>query len=208
MDRSGLIFILNRLKKFSTDLYLNVKHTAVVFLAFTRKKQFGPKVFCIGFNKTGTTSLGRALGSLGYRNSSFNRVVWRQYYLKGKIEKVIEYASKFESFDDLPWLKEDLIPFLDKSFPGSKWIYLERDEKEWKSSFVKWSKNRFGYSYDPDDGRRKYDAHRKFVFKYFETRVNKDLLVLSIKDPEGFKKLAEFLGKQTDQFEFPHFNKS
>src|SRR5699024_4627029 len=92
-------------------------------LAF-RKPRYDSKIFCIGFNKTGTTSLGRALTDLGFRHSSFSQIVWRKYYQRGKIDKVLKYTAKFESFDDLPWLKEDMIPVLDKHFPGSKFIYL------------------------------------------------------------------------------------
>jgi len=108
-------------------------------LISARPERYGPKVFCVGYNKTGTTSLGKSLEMLGYHNTSFERTVWREYYLKGRIDKVVRFAAKFDSADDLPWLKEDLIPVLDEIFPGSKFIHLERDEVSWCKSFETWS---------------------------------------------------------------------
>ncbi len=98
-----------------------------------RKPQYTSKVFCIGYNKTGTTTLGQALDMLGYRNSSFNKKVWRKYYRNNEIVKILKYTAKFDSADDLPWLKEDMIPILDRVFPNSKFIYLTRDEEQGKS---------------------------------------------------------------------------
>ena len=56
------------------DTYIEVKHESVIAKAKLRKSDYGEKVFCIGFNKTGTTSLGRSLGQLGSRNLSFTEL--------------------------------------------------------------------------------------------------------------------------------------
>jgi len=82
-----------------------------------REPGYTGKIFCIGYNKTGTSSLGKSLEMLGYRHIGFNKKVWEQYYKNNKIEKILNYASKFESFDDLPWPMEDMIPILDQSVP-------------------------------------------------------------------------------------------
>jgi Sulfotransferase domain len=173
-----------------------------------RKPRWGPKVFCIGFNKTGTSSLGGALEMLGYDHSSFNQKVWLEYYLKGHLDKVLEYTAKFESFDDLPWLKEDMIPVLDRTFPGSKYIYLERDEVSWKGSLARWSKAKFGTSPDVDAEWKGYIRHRDFVLNYFKDRPPGDFLILDVRDPIGFRKLAEFLNRTPTQDALPHYNKS
>lgn len=179
------------------------------FLALKFKKEsYGPKVFCIGYNKTGTTTLGESFELLGYNNSSFNKIVWRKLYKKGNIDAIIKYTSKFESFDDLPWLLEDMIPILDQKFPHSKFVYLEREESEWKNSFLKWRQKIFGNTPDVDLAWGKYKNHEKFVKDYFSGRENKDLITLNVKDPQGMTKLAEFLRKDTDLVSFPHFNKT
>jgi len=145
---------------------------------------------------------------LGYRNSSFNKKVWRKYYANKETNKILEYTAKFDSFDDLPWLKEDMIPILDKTFPNSKFIYLTREEEAWKRSYYNWSFKITGKYPDVDQGWMKYKKHEKFVNEYFKDRASSEFIVLNIKDEKGFKKLAEFLNKETTREKFPHYNKT
>lgn len=173
-----------------------------------RKPHYEPKIFCIGYNKTGTTSLGRALIDLGYQHSSFNQIVWRKYYQRGKIDKVLKYTAKFESFDDLPWLEEAMIPILDKHFPGSKFIYLERDEASWKKSIYNWTYQMTGKYPDINQKFTSYKKHRRFVLDYFKNRSSDQFIILNIKDEKGFKKLADFVGRPSLQDAFPHYNKT
>lgn len=172
-----------------------------------RKPDYGPKVFCIGFNKTGTTSVGKALGILGFKHSSFVTNTW-EAYRNGNMEEVFKFTALFESFDDLPWLLIDVIPQIDQKFPGSKFIYLEREEEDWMRSFESWS-NKMGR--DPGDMQVRLNAfrqHREFVMDYFKDRMEKDLLVLNVKDPGAFERMASFLGKIAPQPDFPHLNKT
>ena len=169
--------------------------------------RYTPKVFCIGYNKTGTTTLGRALQTLGYKHSSFNRDIYNHYKLK-QFEKIVAYTAKFDSFDDLPWLKEDMIPLLDQNFPNSKFIYLTRDEKSWKRSFYNWRYKVFGVHPDVEIAWQEYTTHEKFIQSHFKNRPETDFLTLEIQDPKGFSKLAEFLGKHAPRDDFPVWNQS
>ena len=174
----------------------------------TQKEYYTSKVFCIGFNKTGTTTLGKSFELLGYRNSSYNKEVWLNYYQNNEIIKILKYAAKFESFDDLPWLKEDMIPILDKVFPNSKFVYLTRDRESWKKSFLKWGYKKWGEYPDADKKWEEYKRHEEFVLNYFKNRSKEDFIILDVKDEKGFLKLAEFLGKKTKREKFPVYNKS
>lgn len=193
-----------KVRRIISSLKKKIRHS----LLYLRKSDYSAKVFCIGYNKTGTTSLGAALSMLGYNHSSFNRRVYRNYYLKGRINKVLWYTSKFKSFDDLPWLKEDMIPLLDKYFPESKFIYLYRDEEDWKQSFVSYTFKKKGLKADIDEAIKKYREHREFVFNYFKDFSNDRFLVLDIKDAEGPAKLGRFLNKVVNFEKFPHKNKT
>jgi hypothetical protein len=170
--------------------------------------KYNAKVFCIGYNKTGTTTVGKCFQLLGYRNASFSSRIWKELYKKGRIDKIIKYTAKFDSFDDLPWLKEDMIPILDEKFPNSKFIYLERDEESWKKSFYQWTYKITGKNPDIDEGYAKYTAHRDFILNYFKDRPTSDFIVLNVKEKEGFKKMADFLGKKSIQDAFPHYHKT
>ena len=88
------------------------------------------KVFCLGWIKTGTTSFGNAMRRLGFKHCGWNQDAWREWYAKGEIDKIIKYARYFESFDDLPWSQIDILERLDREFPGSKFVLLERDRRE------------------------------------------------------------------------------
>lgn len=171
-----------------------------------KRSDFGPKVFVIGYNKTGTTSLGIALKMLGYDHSSFNHFVWRKLYKNGDIPSVIQYTSKFESFDDLPWLKEDMIPILDESFPNSKWIYLTREKEAWKKSFKRWS-SKMGRNVDESEGWKGYLKHSNFVNQYFSQHQS-NYIEMSVSQPDAFRTLANFLGKEAPFTDLPHENKS
>lgn len=173
-----------------------------------RKSKYDSKVFCIGFNKTGTTTLGKSFEILGYKNTSYNGIVWMQYYKNNEMIKILKYASKFDSFDDLPWLKEDMIPILDKTFPNSKFVYLTRDEKSWKRSFLRWGYKKWGEYPDADKKWEEYKKHEEFVMNYFKDRSSDEFIILDVKDEKGFLKLAKFLGKETQREKFPVYNKS
>ena len=173
-----------------------------------RKRDFGPKIFCIGYNKTGTTSVGDALREMGFRHSSFNKKVWRDFYRNNKTKKIIDYTAKFESLDDLPWLLEDMFPLMDKTFPGSKFIFLHREEEAWKQSFSEWRHKLFGECPDLDEAVETFRKHRDFVLDYFKERPSADFIVLDVKDPEGYKTLANFVGKETDQLKLPFSNQT
>ena len=175
----------------------NIVQRLVDRLAYElRRENYGPKIFCIGYLKTGTTSVGLGLKELGFRHSSFDKKVWVQLYQKDKIIDVIKYTSKFDSFDDLPWLKEDMIPVLDKVFPGSRFIYLEREETPWVESFQRWRYLNFGAWPNVGEEMTKFRKHTEFVREYFRGREGKDFMTLSVSAPDGFEKMAFFLGKE------------
>ena len=184
---------------------LNLCNTIIYFF---KKEKYNSKIFCIGYNKTGTTTLGRSFEILGYRNSSFNPAIWRNYYIDNNIIKILNYTAKFDSFDDLPWLKEDMIPILDKVFPNSKFIYLVRTEESWKKSFYNWRFKTFGAYPDVEKEWQNYKNHEKFVLGYFKNKPAAQFIILDVRDENGFKKLADFLGKKTNRKNFPHCNKA
>jgi hypothetical protein len=171
-----------------------------------RKPTYSGKAFCIGYNKTGTTSCGKAFEILGYRNLSFNRRIMREYENR-HLSRVLKCASKFDSFDDIPWLKEEMIPLLDKNFPNSKFVYLERDEESWKKSLSSWTYKITGKYPNIEKETENYRNHRKFVLEYFKNRTN-DFLILNVSDEDAFAKLAKFLGKETSIKQMPHLNKT
>ena len=105
-------------------------------LVKNRKKQ---KVFVIGFNKTGTTSIEKTLIQFGYimghqRTGEF----LFDDISEGKYESLIEFCKSAEAFQDVPFSFPDIYKTIDQHYPNSKYILTVRDSSEqWYNSMVK-----------------------------------------------------------------------
>ena len=165
-----------------------------------------PKVFCIGYLKTGTTSFGVAMIRLGFKHCKFDKEI-NQWYKNGQIERILNHARYFESFDDLPWNKVDLIFQLDKRFPRSKFVLLLRDESAWLKSF---QKHRIEFNRPKVLSKKaiaSYQMRNKKLKEYFKNRENQ-FLIMDITAGDGYEKLCPFLGLPVLNEPFPHVNKS
>ncbi|RMD92913.1 MAG: hypothetical protein D6813_05050, partial [Calditrichaeota bacterium] len=85
------------------------------------------KVFGVGFQRTGTTSLATALNMLGIKTLQFPKEL---YY---NIDH--EIIHQYDGFTDDPITL--LYKELDKRHPNSKFIHTIRDEESWLKS-IKW----------------------------------------------------------------------
>ena len=168
-----------------------------------RRNRSPQKVFLIGFMKTGTTSIGRSLRQLGFAHNDLQRFADHVLFSSGRYDELIAFSQKFESFEDLPWSRPEIIRLMDQTFPGSKWIYSERDEESWKKSWVKWNLKR-GREVNAEEGWLHYEEHKKFVLNYFANR--EDFIRVSVSNPNDFDRLAKFLGKPAPGRVFPRVN--
>jgi hypothetical protein len=167
------------------------------------------KVFCVGWLKTGTTSFGYAMRRLGFKHCGWDQDVWREWYNKGDVAKVIRYARYFESFDDLPWNMVEILEQLDKAYPASRFVLLERDSESWFGSLIKYQ---IKLGQQPVTGKeaaiKKYEERNEFVRRYFAGSKEGQLLVMNVTEGEGYEKLCPFLGLPVLNEPFPHSNKS
>ncbi len=105
------------------------------------------KVFCIGKNKTGTTSMALLFEQLGLAVGSQNvaeqlTVDW----IDNKYDRILKYAKYAgEAFQDIPFSLPNTYKELDKAFPGSKFILTERKSPEvWCDSLINFHSQVFG----------------------------------------------------------------
>jgi len=105
-----------------------------------------PKVFCIGFNKTGTTSLESALTTLGYRfapQQTFE--VLLDDWLQRRFGRLIELCRHADAFQDVPFSLPFTYQALDLAFPGSKFVLTVRsDSEQWYQSITRFHAKLFG----------------------------------------------------------------
>ena len=181
-----------------------------------RRMKYGrptEKVFCVGFQKTGTTSLQYALSLLGYRTAGVLDV----NHIETPEEMYVEaqrLVDQFDAFADNPW--PIYFQEFDKMVPGSKFILTTRDPERWYSSVCKHfgdsdSKlRRWVYGVGTPVGNKsayvsRLLAHQDDVRRYFEDRPE-DLMEFDVSRGDGWPKLCSFLGKRVPDRFFPKLN--
>lgn len=176
------------------------------------------KVFGIGLNKTGTTTLNKCGKILGYKTTGCNRKLLEDVVVEKSFTNVFKHVHEYDFFEDWPWpliYKE-----LDKNFPGSKFILTIREnEDKWFNSLKSHSlithpnlhcrKLAYGYNYPhrrEREHKELYLAHRHYVNEYFQHRQS-DFIELCWETGDDWQKLCSFLGKEIPDVNFPHQNK-
>lgn len=172
------------------------------------------KIFVIGFQKTGTTSMGKALELLGY--SVCGTIANSESSLETIRKKADSKLPLFDAFQDNPWCL--LYKELDLRFPNSKFILTVRPTDKWIQSMV----NHFGYTKSPmrniiygagsplgneEQYINVYERHNNEVINYFKNR-KKDCLVLKSGVDFSWSNLCPFLDKDIPNCNFPYLNAS
>jgi len=96
------------------------------------------KVFIIGFNKTGTTTLKHTLMSWGLKpgNQKIACMMMEDYKDK-RYERIFSLVETADVFQDIPFSAPEFFIELDKQFPESKFILSVRDsEDQWFDSML------------------------------------------------------------------------
>ncbi len=97
------------------------------------------KVFCIGFNKTGTTSLEYSLEALGYKVGvqSEAELLMDDWAVRD-FRRIVEYCKTADAFQDVPFSLDFTYQILDYAFSNSKFILTVRnDADEWFESLIR-----------------------------------------------------------------------
>lgn len=104
------------------------------------------KVFCIGNNKTGTTSLEKFFKDHDYNVANQREAeLLLEDYINRNWKPIIQYCKKYEVFQDIPFSMPYLYVVLDHVFPNSKFILSVRDTPEqWYNSISKFHGKLFG----------------------------------------------------------------
>jgi hypothetical protein len=122
------------------------------------------KVFCIGFNKTGTTSVRVAFEQLGYRVG--NQAVAEAFitdWACRDFSRIIDYCNTADAFQDIPFSLPDTFQSLDTAFPGSKFVLTVRTNAElWCRSLTTFHAKVFGGGKIPTE---KDLAHATYRFQ-------------------------------------------
>lgn len=173
------------------------------------------KIFVIGLPRTGTTSISVALLECGFKvaHTAFTKHAF-------ELADVVSDSPCFSDYQQL-----------DRLFPGSKFVYLQREMSKWLPSiqrlltkmmphlkpktghFSPVLKRSFEVTFDTSNANLLsekhltvcYEQHQQQVEAYFQGRD--DLLLINISEPGSLPVLLQFLGLDCEQEKsFPHLN--
>lgn len=152
------------------------------------------KIFAIGYNKTGTSSLHYLFNSLGF--ISYHCTDWAD----------CSNLNLLKSYDCFSDRKKIDLPKLDTLFPGSKYILQVRDLESWvysrlahigrnkKSNTAKTTSEWDNTEYAVKDWIKGRNEYHLFVLSYFSKRPEDFLIVNYVRDQAAAEKVANFLG--------------
>ncbi len=102
-------------------------------MQFYKRKR---KVFCIGQNKTGTTSVESVLKQLGYKMGKQAKAELLIHdWAKRDFKKIVKFCRSADAFQDIPFSNDFTYEILDYAFSDSKFILTVRNNKdEWFDS--------------------------------------------------------------------------
>lgn len=109
------------------------------------------KIFCIGRNKTGTTSLAEALRSLGIvvGNQAWAERLAQDWGTRD-FRRLFLYCQTAQAFQDMPFSWPFTFQALDQRFPRSKFILTVRNSAdEWYGSLTRFLAAMFGHGRAP-----------------------------------------------------------
>jgi hypothetical protein len=148
-----------------------------------------PKIFCIGRNKTGTTSLAKALADLGILVGEQNlaeRLI--HDWARRDFRRLFLYCRTAQAFQDVPFSWPFTFQALDQHFRGSKFILTVRDTPEhWYHSMTSFQAKMFGRGQLPtaEDLRRATYVYPGWAYELLRLHwnvpeddiYNKDILI-------------------------------
>lgn len=177
-----------------TFVYLRKAHTLARLARSTLQSAGKRKVFCIGKNKTGTTSLAKALQELGLvvgKQSIGERLIFD--WSRRDFRRILLYCYTAQAFQDIPFSLPFTFQAVDQKFPTSKFILTVRDTPEqWYNSLINYHAALFGHGHVPtlDDLKAAVYVHPGWVYKVdrltkntpAEDPYNKALLIAQYND--------------------------
>ncbi len=199
-------------------LYFRIHHRYTIL----RKKPQEKKVFCIGYAKTGTKSLAKALDILGYRTvrmfkiedliehdrNSFRHKIeslrkenWHSY-----IEEIKKH--KYDAYVDFPMGYDNLYKALDAEFPDAHFILTIRDPNSLAASYENFYTGSYFQTTTEEELKQKmreYSRRNTEILDYFKDRPNK-ILVLNIIEGDSWEPLCAFLNTPIPTKKFPKKN--
>lgn len=147
------------------------------------------KIFCVGRNKSGTTSLAAAIQQLGLRLGA--KMAGQRLlidWIKRDFRSTIRHCRTADAFHDVPFSLDFTFQAVDMVFPGSRFILSVRaSPDEWYQSYIRFHTQDIGRGTLPTPERLKrhpfvypgfFWLHQTSIFGIDETTLyNRDIYI-------------------------------
>jgi len=188
------------------------------------------KIFGVGLNKTGTTTLAEALELLGLgpvarRAGEGDAHESVREALAGNYAPAIAYAKRYRSFEDRPWNIGHIYRELAAAYPDARFVLTQRAPERWWRSVERWlSVSKPGklaeycrhLEVDPDLARggveavripmvERYERYNREVVEFFGGEER--LLVIDFETGEGWPELCAFFEVPLPEAALPQANR-
>jgi len=123
------------------------------------------KVFGIGANKTGTSTLQAVFSILGLdvAPQQPGELAGLAAY-RGRFEPLVDYIRRHDAFQDAPFSIKSTYAQVDALFPGSRFILTHRPAEEWFESLLQFHRKIFGCR--PDQARPQPEQVQRFHYLF------------------------------------------
>ena len=179
------------------------------------------KIFGVGLNKTGTTSLAHALNTIGFNCLSWDPRAMTLFSEK-KISELYQHIALYEGFVDWPWPLM-VNQLLDKYGERGRYILTKRQSpRVWLESLKRHAvlmgskasprEKIYGYRYPHENEAHHidyYQRHNAQIHSTFKERgLSHVLLEVCWENGDGWQELCRFLSVSEPSGIFPHLNVS
>jgi hypothetical protein len=175
------------MSKTTLKKYIPLSVKRLVKNSYHRLKVMGkPKIFCIGLNKTGTTSLKTEMQELGFMVGNQREAeLMVEDWAKRDFNRLIKYCRTAQFFQDVPFSYPYTFIVMDQAFPGSKFILTIRDNaEEWYNSVIKFQSKLWGNSKVPPTSEDLKKANYIYKGRPYQTKK----LVHNVADDDLYNK--------------------
>lgn len=151
-----------------------------------------PKIFGVGANKTGTTSLNTAMKELGftvgYQGKAEGLI---HYWAQRDFNPIIKYCHSAQFFQDIPFSLPYTYIALDYAFPNSKFILTVRDDEEqWYNSITNFHAKKWGRENRIPTQEDLQSAN--YIYKGYPWEANRLIFDTPRSDPYNKELLIQF----------------
>lgn len=102
------------------------------------------KIFCIGRNKTGTTSMLHVFKEFGFKlGHQPTAELLLKDYIARNWKPILDYCQTAQAFQDAPFSWPETWKQLVKRYPDARYILTYRDQEAWYNSITKFHSKKF-----------------------------------------------------------------